>query len=206
AHPGIFARIVVTFTAFTILMLFALTYSINASVAQADVLGHFVVQKDDDLSELVTPPNQADIKVAVKKQRAEERRKAEEERLRREREEKIQRLINFLAANGSPVANHDIANIIITQSEAYGADYRIVTAIMGVESGFCRQSFWYNCFGYLNGVSYSSYYDAFLDLVPKVSSQYAARYGWNFEALAKVYGQHEWERTAANMRWFASRI
>lgn len=144
--------------------------------------------------------------MATQVKQEDDERKAEEERKRIERENTINNLVNYLARNGSPIATYEYAAMIVDLSAANGADYRVVVAIMGVESGFCRASFWHNCFGYLNGVRYSSYYDAFSDLVPKVSRQYAARYGWNFEALAKAYGQHEWERTSANMRWFASRI
>ncbi|KXK26407.1 MAG: hypothetical protein TR69_WS6001000410 [candidate division WS6 bacterium OLB20] len=151
-------------------------------------------------------PSPETYAVAVDKKQVEEERKAEEERRRVARENTINNLVNYLRRNGSPIATYDYAAQIVDLSAANGADYKVVVAIMGVESGFCRASFWHNCFGYLNGVKYSSYTSALNDLVPKVSRQYAARYGWNFEALAKAYGQHEWERTSANMRWFASRI
>jgi hypothetical protein len=132
--------------------------------------------------------------------------KAEAERQRQIRENDIQRVLNFLKRQRSVVANYEIASIIVDLSKANGADYRVVVAIMMVESGGCNASFWHNCFGYLNGVKYSSYPQAFRDLVPKVSRQYAAKFGWNFEALAKAYGIHNVEYHSANMRKWANSI
>lgn len=135
----------------------------------------------------------------------------EQERLTKIRQDKIDGLVRFLKKWGSPVATNDYAAQIIDLSEKNGADYKVVVAIMGVESGFCRvpvkkNGTTYNCFGYLNGVKYASFTAAFNDLVPKVSKQYAARYGWNFEALAKAYGQKGWEKTSRDMSMFAHGI
>ena len=146
------------------------------------------------------------IASAVQRKIEEERRIAEIERKKRERQDKINRTVNFLRRQGSPVANTQIASLIVDLSAANGADFRVVIAIMGIESGFCSASFNYNCFGYLNGSRYSSYTAAFQDLVPKVSRQYAARFGWNFEALAQSYGMQNWTYHAANMRKYASSI
>lgn len=143
---------------------------------------------------------------ALTRKQVELERIAEEARKAKEREDKIQRLLAYLKKKGSPAATYEIATIVIDKSAANGADWRVVMAIAGAESGFCKQSFWHNCFGYLNGVKYPSYAAAFTDLVPKVSRQYAARYGWDFAALAKAYGQQNWEHSTAVMRKFASEM
>jgi hypothetical protein len=100
-------------------------------------------------------------------------------------------LVAYLRAQGSPVATYDYARQIITTSRSYGADYKILVAIMGVESGFCNANYKvYNCFGYLNGVQYGSYSQAFAALIPKISVQYANVYQTNFRAFAEAYGIH----------------
>ena len=203
-NPDVFVRLGATFVVFLALTVYTFTFHLGSTFAQTTP--NYVINQDDSFSSLIPAPNQASVAGANTKKQDEEKRRAEEEKRKREREEKIQRLINFLRKQKSPVANYETASLVVNLSEANGADYRVVAAIMGVESGFCKQSFWHNCFGYLNGVRYSSYHNSFSDIVPKVSRQYAARYGWNFEGLAKAYGQHEWERTSRNMRYFASSI
>jgi len=63
---------------------------------------------------------------------------AEQEKVERERDAKIERLLNFLKKQKSPVATREYAAQIIDLSDANNADFRIIVAIMGVESGFCR--------------------------------------------------------------------
>lgn len=125
---------------------------------------------------------------------------------RKSLEDKINRTLAYLKRVGSPVANEEIATMIVDLSDANNADYRVLLAIMTIESGSCRQSFSYNCFGYLNGVKYTSFQAAFQDLVPKVSRQYAAKYGWDFVALSRAYGQHNWELHSKNMLKVANSI
>jgi hypothetical protein len=128
-----------------------------------------------------------------------------------EREEKISSDLAILKKYRSPVANRAHAEIIVDKSSASGADFRVILAIMGKESGFCRVPIKlngnsYNCFGYINKVKYPSYAAAFNDLIPKIARQYANRYGWNFEALAKAYGQVNWQKGASDMRYYATNI
>jgi hypothetical protein len=114
---------------------------------------------------------------------------------------KINKLVSFLKRQGSPVASYHYAELFVDLSEANGADYRIVVAISGVESGFCAANYKkYNCFGYLNGVQYGSFDQAFRRLVPKVASEYAKVYGTNFEGLAKAYGMINWELHSQRLR------
>lgn len=107
----------------------------------------------------------------------------------RQQREKIYSLVAYLRAQGSPVATYDYAKEIINISEQANTDYKAIVAIMGVESGFCAAPFMtYNCFGYLNGVQYSSFSDAFRDIIPKVARDYTNVYGTDFKALAEAYG------------------
>lgn len=119
----------------------------------------------------------------------------------------VERLVAFLRRQGSPVASYAYAKQIIDLSRANGADYRIIVAISGIESGFCRVNYkGYNCFGYLNGVRYGSYTQAFNALVPAIARQYARPYGTNFEALAKAYGMHNYTYHAGRMHAFYSAL
>lgn len=134
----------------------------------------------------------------------------EQERLQKIKEEKIAKILNLLSKNGSPVAGREYAEQLIDLSEHENSDYRILIAIMGLESGFCRAPYikngvnTHNCFGYINGVVYSSFKEAFDNLVPKICRQYVNRYGWDFEALARAYGQAEWQQNANYLRNYAS--
>lgn len=90
-------------------------------------------------------------------------------------------------------SNTDLVRIILEEAEKAGADYRIVVAIMGNESGYCRVNYKkYNCFGYLNKVQYSSFREAFINVVPKVS-RIVASCGWNTDKLGRVYGAVYWD-------------
>ncbi len=103
--------------------------------------------------------------------------------------EEATKLTNYLRAKKSPIAEYKYARQIISLARANGGDYRIIIAISGIESGFCRANYKkYNCFGYLNGVQYPNYTAALERLVPRITREYANKYGTNFEALAKAYG------------------
>jgi hypothetical protein len=134
----------------------------------------------------------------------------EQERLQAIKEGQISRILSLLSKNHSPIASREYAIQLIDLSERSNSDYRVLIALMGVESGFCRAPYLkngvntYNCFGYLNGVVYSSFKEAFDNLVPKISRQYINRYGWDFESLARSYGEVEWQTNAGHLRSYAS--
>jgi len=140
---------------------------------------------------LLTKPDPNQIQAAMMQKPILE----EQEKKAQERQDDINGLVRFLRAQGSPVATSDYASQIYDLSTSNGADYRIVVAIMGVETGFCQKPFIingnssYNCFGYINHVKYASFKSAFADLIPKISRQYVAKYGWNFSSLAQAYGE-----------------
>lgn len=136
----------------------------------------------------------------------------EQERLLKIREDKLSKILSLLSRNRSPVATREYAIQILDLAEQNDSDHRVIIAIMGVESGFCKAPIrkngtsTYNCFGYLNGVTYPSFTVAFNNLIPKIAKQYANRYGWDFVRLAKAYGQIGWEKTSSNMLYFANQL
>ncbi len=131
---------------------------------------------------------------------------AEKQRQRESREGHIAGINTYLSTKKSPIANTDVAGILYDSAMEADTDYRILLALIGVESGFCAQDYYFNCFGYLNGAKYSSFEQAFKDITPKVAKEYAARYGTNFAALAQAYGIVNWQKGAHNLNLYYSQI
>jgi hypothetical protein len=105
------------------------------------------------------------------------------------RTQQIQGLVAYLKRVASPIANEHYASLIIDLANQQGVDFRIIVALIGTESGWCKAPIYYNCFGYLNKVHYTSFDDAFNHLIPKISKQYFIHYGWNLQGFIKAYGQ-----------------
>lgn len=119
---------------------------------------------------------------------------------------KINNLHSYLIKQNPSVFTREITTIIVTESDRMGADYRVVSAIMGKESGFCRANYkTYNCFGYLNGVQYGSYEEAFKNLVPKVAAK-VAPHNWNTRGVAAEYRPVDQEGWAKRVYAIAIRI
>lgn len=117
------------------------------------------------------------------------------------RDAEIANLVAYFRRQRAPIATEAYAAQFIDLSRANGADYKVVVAISGIESGFCIAPYKkFNCFGYLNGVQYSSFSQALATLIPKVSREYARKYGTNFEAIAKAYGMRNVEYQSQKMR------
>lgn len=120
---------------------------------------------------------------------------------------KVDNLAKFLKDKNSPIADRKYAEIIIRESEANGADYRINVGIMMAESGVCRNPYKkYNCFGYMNKVNYTDFEAALTDIVPKVSKKYSSRFGWNLTGMAKAYGVHNPESWVKNVKYVTNRL
>lgn len=201
------ARVAAVATALAIFLFSTLHFNLKAYTYE-----NYQFERSDIITikqstlDYVSKPDPKLAEAAQEKKDAEIAIRLAEEKARKARAEKVDRVVAFLQRWNSPVANYTIADKIVAHSDANGADYRVVVAIMGIESGFCNAHFSFNCFGYLNGAKYSSFEHAFDDLVPKVARQYAAVYGWNFEALAKAYGMVNWQYHSANMRIYANSI
>jgi len=204
-NPAIFTRIVLVFLTFFGLLSYL---SINALALsdQNDSMDYNAGLSQKTSYIQVPTLNVEDITIAQQRKDKEEKRQAEIQKQLKIRQGHIDRINKFLSKKRSPVANTKIAEIIYDKSKAAGADYRGVLAILGVESGFCAADFHYNCFGYLNGVHYENYEQAFSKLVPRVSREYAAKYGTNFVALAKAYGMINWQAGAANLSMYFKQV
>ena len=125
------------------------------------------------------------------------------------RQKRIDKLVEYLASVHSPIATEHYATLIMDLAEANNVDYRIVVALMGTESGWCKAPIHYNCFGYLNGVEYESFDDAFNHLIPKIAQQYWVRYGWDLVGFIMDYGRIDQEyaiRYAGNMRAIINKL
>jgi hypothetical protein len=206
--PNIFLRIVLVL----VIILSSLSYlSINVIAAINDSLS----SQKKSIPFQVSPANITtlpevkgeSIKIAEVKKDADEKRKLEVAKQMAIRDGHIKRINKFLIKKHSPVANTNIAEILYDLSVKYNGDYRTILAISGVESGFCAASFSYNCFGFLNGVKYTSYEQAFKDIVPKIIKNYLHRYGaTNFVSIAKSYGMINWEKGSANLKMYYNQI
>ncbi|MBN1915634.1 glucosaminidase domain-containing protein [Candidatus Dojkabacteria bacterium] len=153
-------------------------------------------------TELPTPLRE-DIDTAVGIKIEQEEIKKEQERLRRERQIKIDRLAGYLGKVKSPMA--DYANIIVEKAESCGADYKIIVAIAGNESGYGRIAYKeYNPYGYLNKVQYTGWDTSLSDLTCKVA-KYTNKYS-DIYTLGKAYGAHNPEQWAKNINWHLSQI
>lgn len=216
-YPFLFFRIFLIFSiGFILLTYFSInTFADNQSTSSQKILGistsgNSAAVKSEDLkyNTVTELPviNVENIKLAEQKRIDEEKRLAEIQRKLAIRQGHINRINSFLIRKHSPIANTDIPALIFDLSEKYSADYRLLLAITGVESGFCAQAFHYNCFGFINGRHYAGYTDAFTDLIPKVAARYTNVYGTNFVALAKVYGMVNWEKGAANLSMYYHQI
>lgn len=148
-------------------------------------------------------PNIAEIESAESIKVEQDRIKTEEERKRKEQKEKADRLAVYLSSIGSPMAEHSL--VIIQETEKCGADYKIIVAIAGNESGYGKVSYkLYNPFGYLNGVQYPGWEIALQDLTCKVA-KFTNKYT-DIYTLGKIYGAHNPEQWAKNINWHLSRI
>lgn len=116
-------------------------------------------------------------------------------------------LLKYLKDYGSPIATPEYAKIIVDESDANNADFRINVGIMMAESGICTKPLKkYNCYGYMNNRQYHNYEEALIDLTGKVSRQYSSRFGWNLVGMGKAYGAHNPEVWAQNVRVTANKL
>ena len=155
---------------------------------------------------ILPEPKIEQIVRARKRLELEQKKQAEIEAKLAHRQQEIDKINRFLRKQGSPLVNTEIPALLYDLCEENNSDYRILLAISGVESGFCAADFNYNCFGYLNGKKYSSWEQAFKDIVPRVSRQYANRYGTDFTSLAKAYGMVNWEHGANKLQSYYNQL
>ncbi|MBI3379653.1 hypothetical protein HY029_02780 [Candidatus Gottesmanbacteria bacterium] len=99
-----------------------------------------------------------------------------------------QKLEDFLSKYGSPLTSY--AQVIVSLADKYHIDWRLVAAISGVESTFCKSIPYnsYNCWGWNNGKhAFASYIDG----LEKVSETLGIHYfGKGFdtpETIGPIY-------------------
>ncbi len=168
----------------------------------------YITQSSDGIDasqqSFLPEPNPIDIELAENIKVEQEKIKAEQERLAALRQVKIDKVAAYLKKVGSPMAPY--THIIIEEAERCGANYELIVAIAGNESGYGKVSYkQYNPFGYLNGVQYSGWDQSLKALTCKVAA-YTNKYGYNLTALGKAYGAQNVETWAKNVSWHISQI
>ncbi len=124
-----------------------------------------------------------------------------------DREEKLR---NFFSKYNSPLA--DSAETFVAIADKYNIDYRLLPAISGVESTFCRNIIQgtYNCYGwgiYGNNVIY---FDSFDDGIQKVGQGiyegYVTKGADSVEKIAPIYNPNTPWHWSGKVRFFMNQI
>jgi len=101
---------------------------------------------------------------------------------------RTKRLGNFLTKYSSPLTPY--AKNIVELADKYKLDWRLVVAISGVESTFCKASPYnsYNCWGWKNGKhTFSSYADALQQVSKTLRVHYYDRGLDTPETIGPIY-------------------
>jgi hypothetical protein len=95
------------------------------------------------------------------------------------------RLENYLRSERSVLADH--TDLIIEQSDKYLINYKLVIAIAGVESGYCRLNFRLNnCWGF-GQYSWANMEVAIKDYFRLLNRGYFAKGATTIEMIAPIY-------------------
>lgn len=98
---------------------------------------------------------------------------------------------------------------LIQISESNNIDYRLLVAIAGVESGFCRNgqfpSSSHNCFGWggTHLIHFSSYEEAYEHIGKSLARHYELS---DIDSIAKKYNPGSWEDWSGKVRLFIKKI
>lgn len=94
-------------------------------------------------------------------------------------------LETFLRKKGSYLANY--TGLIVELSDQYGVDYRLLVAIAGAESGYCKVNFRpYNCWGYGKS-GWASEEDGIRGYMAAMNKGYFSKGLRTVEAIAQKY-------------------
>jgi Mannosyl-glycoprotein endo-beta-N-acetylglucosaminidase len=94
-------------------------------------------------------------------------------------------LENYLRNRGSYLANH--TDLIVELSDYYGVNPKLIVAMAGVESGYCRINFRpYNCWGY-GRYSWSSPEDGIRSYMSHMNAGYFSKGARTIEGIASPY-------------------
>ena len=119
---------------------------------------------------------------------------------------KIVKLTFYLKKHNSPLENY--AGVIIRKAEKYNLDWRLVTAISGVESTFGKRIPFgsYNAYGWANGdYNFKSWEDS-IEIVSKtLREKYIDKGADNLQKIARIYAPPSvtW---AGNVNFFINQI
>lgn len=101
---------------------------------------------------------------------------------------RVKRVKNFLAKYNSSIT--DYAQSIVSLADQYKIDYRLVVAISGVESTFCKSIPYnsYNCWGWKNGKhAFEDYPDALEKVSKTLGDHYYGRGLDTPETIGPIY-------------------
>lgn len=115
-------------------------------------------------------------------------------------------LKKFLKSHNSPLAYH--AQILVKAADEYNLDWRLITAISGVESTFGRKTPLnsYNAYGWANGKYYfSSWEESIYYVSRELREKYIDRGANNIGKIARIYAPPS-KTWAWKVRYFMNKI
>jgi hypothetical protein len=194
-----------------ILILIAIIFSLSFFALRFDVLTIFAgtnevtFQRKSEISTNFQPLSEMnDLLSSHKALKMEELKKIEKER---EIAEAIASVESLFRSYNSPMAG--LGETIVRRADECGGDYKLLVAIAGNESGFGRIPYkLYNPFGYLDGVQYSSWYEAVNYLSCKISVQHLAPCNNDVACVVVRYGGSDTDREKwiRNIQWFMNQL
>jgi hypothetical protein len=126
-------------------------------------------------------------------------------------EEQIQREIakvkSFFESYGAVMTGYE--EILVRKAHECGGDYRVLVGIAGNESGLGRIPYnLYNPYGYLDGMTYSSWEESLNKLSCVISQRFVKPCGVDLQCIINKYGgpdtdQAKWIR---NVSWFMNQV
>jgi hypothetical protein len=126
-------------------------------------------------------------------------------------EEQIQKEItkvrSFFESYGAVMTGYE--EILVRKAHECGGDYRVLVGIAGNESGLGRIPYnLYNPFGYLDGMTYSSWEESLNKLSCVISQRFIKPCGVDLQCIINKYGgpdtdQAKWIR---NVSWFMNQV
>jgi hypothetical protein len=123
-----------------------------------------------------------------------------------ENDDRKMKLVRYLQRSNSPLLGY--IDDIITSADLYDVDWTLVTAISGVESGFCRQIPYnsYNCWGWKNGEhAFENYKSAIYEVTRVLRLNYMNKGLTTPELISPIYAPPS-TTWASKVRYFMNRI
>lgn len=118
-----------------------------------------------------------------------------------------QKVAAYLSKHNSPLAY--FAGHFVAEADANGFDYRLLPAIAGVESTFCRNYIrgTFNCWGWGVGkIPFESWEDAISHISLKLNKNYIARGAVSVEQIGRIYCPPTHESWSKKVNFFMKQI